>query len=347
MTRRLPVPAAISVAVALAVLLAVPVAGQRRPPILDVHLHALPADAQGPPPLAMCTPLGTFRAWDPATPYVPLMRSFEQPPCDDPVWSPETDDELMRRTLAVMERRNVVGVLSGSPERVADWMAAAPGRFMPGILFNPGNPRYAVSVDSLRALHAAGRLDVLGELTNQYAGVAPDDPLMEPYWALAEELDIPVGIHVGTGPPGAIYLGFAGYRARLHSALTMEEVLVRHPRLRVYLMHAGYPMLDDLLAVLYAHPQVHVDVGVIVYTQPRAAFYRYLQGIVDHGFIERVMFGSDQMVWPETIERAIDVIEEAPFLNDAQKRAILYDNAARFLRLSDEEIERHWRQGDD
>jgi predicted TIM-barrel fold metal-dependent hydrolase len=38
----------------------------------------------------------------------------------------------------------------------------------------------------------------------------------------------------------------------------MEEVLVRHPRLRVYLMHAGYPMLDDLLAVMYAHPQVYV-----------------------------------------------------------------------------------------
>jgi uncharacterized protein len=60
-----------------------------------------------------------------------------------------------------------------------------------------------------------------------------------------------------------IYLGFPGYRAHLHSALTMEEVLIRHPRLRVYLMHAGYPLLDDLLAVLYAHPQVYVDVGVM------------------------------------------------------------------------------------
>jgi predicted TIM-barrel fold metal-dependent hydrolase len=29
----------------------------------------------------------------------------------------------------------------------------------------------------------------------------------------------------------------------------MEEVLVKHPRLRVNLMHAGYPLLDDLLAL--------------------------------------------------------------------------------------------------
>ena len=167
---------------------------------------------------------------------------------------------------------------------------------------------------------------------------------MEPYWALAEELDVPVGIHLGPGPPGVIYLGATAYRARMHSALTMEKVLVRHPRLRVYIMHAGYPLLDDLLALLYAHPQVYVDVGVIVFTQPRAAFYRYLKGIVDAGFGNRVMFGSDQMVWPGVIERAVAVIKEAPFLSTGQKRDLLYYNAARFLRLSDQEIARHHRQ---
>jgi uncharacterized protein len=241
-----------------------------------------------------------------------------------------------------MERLNIVGVLSGEePDRIASWMAAAPGRFMPGLVLPFSERGGALSTDSLRHLHAAGRLAVLGEVINQYAGVAPDDERMEPYWALAEELDIPVGIHVGTGPPGAIYLGATGYRARLHSALTMEEVLVRHPRLRVYLMHAGFPMLDDLLAVLYSHPQVYVDVGVIVFMKPRAAFYRYLRGIVEAGFGDRVLFGSDQMVWPGVIERAIAVIEEAPFLTEAQKRDILYHNAARFLRLSEEEIARH------
>lgn len=130
-------------------------------------------------------------------------------------------------------------------------------------------------------------------------------------------------------------MGFDEYRARLHSPLGLEEVLLEHPDLRVYVMHAGWPMLDDMLAVLYAHPQVHVGIGVIVYSRPRADFYRYLQAIVDAGFIDRVLFGSDQMVWPETLERAIQVIEEAPFLDEAQKRAILYENAKRFLRLQD------------
>ena len=312
------------------------------PPIIDVHLHALAADSQGPPPVAMCTPIPEFPGWDPAEPYgAAFMRMLKDPPCDDPVWSPMTEEELLEQTLAVMERLNIIGVVSGDPERVATWYAAAPQRVIPAIELRISE--VSPTPQDLRDLHAAGRLAVLGEVTTQYQGIAPSDERLAPYWALAEELDIPVGIHVGTGPPGVIYLGASGYRAQLHSAMTMEEVLVRHPRLRVYLMHAGYPLLDDLLAVLYAHPQVHVDLGVIIFTQPRPALYRFLQGIVDAGFASRVMFGSDQMVWPGVIERAVAVIEEAPFLTEAQKRDILYNNAARFLRLSEAEIARHHR----
>ena len=115
---------------------------------------------------------------------------------------------------------------------------------------------------------------------------------------------------------------------------------MKHPQLRVYIMHAGFPMLDDLLAVLYAHPQVYVEVGIIVYAMPREGFYSYLEGIFEAGFGNRVMFGSDQMVWPETIGRSIKVINEAPFLSEQQKRDVLFNNAARFLRLSDDEIAR-------
>lgn len=134
--------------------------------------------------------------------------------------------------------------------------------------------------------------------------------------------------------------GSSKYRAGLHSPLILEEPLSRHKALRVYIMHAGWPMLDDLLAVLYAHPQVHVDVGVISWVLPRAEFHRYLQRIVEAGFGKRVMFGSDQMNWPQAIEVAIAAIRTAPFLRESQKRDILFNNAARFLRLSQEQITR-------
>lgn len=309
-----------------------------RPPVLDMHLHALRAADQGPPPLAFCLPIESWPAvrrgseWPEA-----FLRRQKEPPCADPVWSAGSDGELMERTLAIMDRYNVIGVTSGP--RLAAWQAAAGDRIIPGVLFGggPGAP----PVDTLRRWFESGRTQAFGEVTIQYRGLEPGDPSFAPHLALAEEMDVPVGIHVGTGPPGAPYLGFSAYRARLHSPLLLEEVLLRHPDLRLYVMHAGWPMLDDLLALLWAHPQVHVGLGVISYGLPRPEFYRYLQRLVDAGFGDRVMFGSDQMVWPEALEFAIRGIEEAPFLSEEQKRAILYDNAARFLELSDEVVDAH------
>ena len=313
-------------------------------PVIDVHMHALSFDQQGPPPLAMCTPM-TMPVWDQKAPYAEtFFGTFKNPECGDPVWSPMSDEENLARNLAVIEEHNVYGVLAGSRDLVDSWVAAAPGRFFPGLTFDAreGSP----SPEEIVAQHNDGVLDVLMEITTQYHGIAPADPRLEPYWAALEANDIPAGIHVGTGPPGVIYLGASDYRGRMHSPLTMEEVLVAHPGLRVYLAHAGFPMRDDLLSLLYAHPQVYIDIGVIVYTQPRESFYAYLKAIFDAGFGKRVMFGSDQMVWPETTERSIDVINDAPFLSDEQKRDVLFWNAARFLRLPDEEIARMHAAGE-
>jgi hypothetical protein len=44
----------------------------------------------------------------------------------------------------------------------------------------------------------------------------------------------------------------------------------------IYIMHAGWPMLDELLAVLWTHPYVYVEVVVISWALPRAEFHRYL-----------------------------------------------------------------------
>ncbi len=129
----------------------------------------------------------------------------------------------------------------------------------------------------------------------------------------------------------------AGYTARC----SIEEALIRHPRLRVSLMHAGWPMLDDLLATMWTHPQLYVDVGAIGFALPAAGFPFYLQRIVEAGFGKRVMFGSDQMVWPEMHRGRHRPHRAGGFLTADQKRDILYNNAARFLKLSPQEIARH------
>jgi predicted TIM-barrel fold metal-dependent hydrolase len=323
-------------AVVLVLTSSCPHAQEMPPPIIDMHLHASRiadfALLAGAPPIPHCVPM-TNDPIPESGRRVPETFRSRHLPCHA-TWSPMADDEVMESTLEIMERRNIFGVVSGT--HIARWFKAEPERVIPGLSF-AGGPD-APTVDSVRKWFKEGQFVVFGEVTAQYGGMAPDDPSLAPYWALADELDVPVGIHIGTGPLGAPYLGFDRYRARLHSALGLEEVLLRHPNLRVYIMHAGWPMIDDLLAVLWTHPQVYVDVGAIDWALPRAEFHRYLQRIVEAGFGKRVLFGSDQMIWPETLEMAIESIESAGFLTAEQRRDIFFNNAARFLRLSPAQI---------
>ena len=114
--------------------------------------------------------------------------------------------------------------------------------------------------------------------------------------------------------------------------------MLKHPKLRVYAMHAGWPMIDDMIATLYTHPQLYVDLGVICYMLPKKEFYFYLERLVNAGFVKRIVFGSDNMVWPQAIGQGIETINKASFLTAEQKRDILFNNAARFLRLTEKEI---------
>jgi predicted TIM-barrel fold metal-dependent hydrolase len=185
-----------------------------------------------------------------------------------------------------------------------------------------------------------GEIKVFAELSPQYLGIAPDDAKLEPYYALAEELDVPVGIHLGIGPPAVAYLNRPGfppvkspnYRGAAGSPLLLEDVLIRHPKLRIYAMHAAYPFRDEMIYMLYMHPQLYVDISVLQWAIPRAAYYRYLRELVEAGFAKRIMFGSDG--GPDKLKDGVDAVMKADFLTAEQKSDILYNNAARFFKLN-------------
>ena len=327
----------INIAGLILIALSAQVTAQQKPaPIIDMHIHANHANFAGPPPVTLCI----YNEEWPAASMGPVWGDSlvaASKKCRRQVISALTDDEVMNKSIAIMNRRNVIGVTSG--RLTEKWKAAAPDRIISGFYYRSDGKD--PSPDSVRKLFKDGRYTVLGEIAAQYNGVGPADPELAPYWALAEEMNIPAGIHIGPGPIGAPYLGWNKYRASLHSPLQLEEVIMRHPRLRVYIMHAAWPMIDELLAMLWTHPQVHVDISGIITDLSRPAFYSYLKKIVEAGFIKRIMFGSDQMIWPQLIEEAIKTIEEADFLTASQKRDIFYNNAARFLNLSKEEIRKH------
>ena len=285
-------------------------------PIIDVHLHAYrPADWNGPSPNPVTGKPG-----------------------------PATAEEHMRQTLAAMERYNVVkAIVSGPVEVVEQWRTAAPGRILASPLFGRPNVdfygRPLPEIDELRSLFKSGRLSAIGEVVAQYEGLSPSDPALEPYFALAEELDIPVGIHTGTSFPGTPYQGHPRFRLALGNPLLLEDLLVRHPKLRVFIAHGGEPWRRETIALMGMYQQVYMDVGTIwlLGSFNRAAIDDWFREMLSHDLGKRIMFGTDQMQWPDTIGMAIEVIDSVKFLTEEQRRDVFYNNAARFLRLAPSE----------
>jgi uncharacterized protein len=296
---------------AIAALAAAPATllAQGRPPIIDMHMHAdlPPYDVPAGAP-ALCRP----------------------DPCEGHGHAAASHADTMEKTLAAMDRHNIVRAFLSGVDRaiVRRWVEAAPGRFLAApFILHPGKP----DARSLAREFEAGRLQGIGEIAAQLTGVAPNDPALEAYYELAETYDVPVLIHTaGIGP----YL--PGFRVASGSPLLLEDVLVRRPKLRLFVENAGYPYRDQMIAMMTQYPQLHADVSTITWVIPRSGFYDYLEAFVRAGLGKRIMFGSDQMRWPEKIGEAIEAIQEAPFLTEAQKRDILYGNAARFLRLEPE-----------
>jgi predicted TIM-barrel fold metal-dependent hydrolase len=60
-----------------------------------------------------------------------------------------------------------------------------------------------------------------------------------------------------------------------------------------------------------------------------------LKEAVDTVGSDRILFGSDQMVWPQMITPAVESIRNAVFLSDRDKRNILGENARRLLKVTE------------
>ena len=302
---------------------------EKAPPVIDVHVHAM--DESFPGMSATCPNESQFLASDPRTKEAPFGWSQEE--CT-PKLTPAAKGQYIKEVVAEMERLNVTAVVFGDPKSVQKWKDAAPGRVIPGTSFNEGmTPGARVPLDQLRKDFSQDGFKVMGEIGLQYEGLSPSDPSVDQYFALAEELDIPVAIHMGTGGSGRANIAMPKFRGSMGNPLLLEELLARHPKLRVQVMHAGYPMIDNMLTLLQANSHVYVDVAGLIWSYPLKEVNRYIQRLVDAGFEDRVMFGTDQFQWPKLMAYSISIIQNADYLTPEQKRDILYNNAARFLRL--------------
>lgn len=250
--------------------------------------------------------------------------------CENILTPVNNGEELMRESIQYFDQYDMYSiVMTQDFNQIERWMSHS-HRILPGIQTGVSD----FSKNKVAELAANGKVVVIGEIVTQYEGIAPNSEELDPIWELAVKHDLPAGIHLaGPGAPTKHYI--TGYG----NPLLLESVLKKYPSLRIYIMHGGWPYLEETVSILRQYPNVYLDISWISWQMPRELYYEYLEKLIQYGFEKRIMFGTDQVAWPKAIEYAVQGIEDAPFLSYSQKKNIFNQNAMRFFRFPADRFE--------
>jgi uncharacterized protein len=100
-------------------------------------------------------------------------------------------------------------------------------------------------------------------------------------------------------------------------------------------MHSGENWYEHALRLMAYYPQLYSDLGAMLWVEPLDQRYAvaFLKAAKQAGYLNRVMYGTDQMRWSYSIEKSIRFLNSLRFLSRQDKEDIFYNNAARFLHL--------------
>jgi predicted TIM-barrel fold metal-dependent hydrolase len=235
-------------------------------------------------------------------------------------------------------------------EGLRDICAAHPGRFH--FLSSPALQHPALAAQQLE--FAVRNLGARGASVGGHVnGRVPSSPEFDPFWAKAQELDVPVFMHPGGADniikPNALdgrgdlgnVIGNPLETTMFASRMIFDGTLDRFPKLKLILAHGGgyiasYLGRTDVACEFrptakcenkrrpadYFRDQLYVD--SMVFT-PEG-----LRHLVATCGYDHVVYGSDMPYnWPDTA----DIIAGATFLPESERVAILGGNLAKMLRL--------------
>ncbi|SDB50116.1 Amidohydrolase [Flavobacteriaceae bacterium MAR_2010_188] len=170
------------------------------------------------------------------------------------------------------------------------------------------------------------KIDFFGEILNEYYGISPSDSSMFAYYELAQEFKLPIGIHTGLAGPDNLC---PNYNPEMGNPILMQEILIKFPGLKIWIMHAGAPYLIETLEILKAYPQVYADISVLANPDifKKTDFASYMKSLIESGFENRLMFGSDN----GDLDKMINAVNELGFLTIEQKEKIFFRNANDFF----------------
>ncbi|SHH29978.1 hypothetical protein SAMN05443575_3654 [Jatrophihabitans endophyticus] len=156
----------------------------------------------------------------------------------------------------------------------------------------------------------------------QVGGYDPRDALLDPVWGQLAEAGVPVVVHCGSGPVPGRHTGPG----------PMAAVLGRHPRLTAVIAHAGLPEVDEHIALLRRHPNVHLDTTMV-----GTPFMDAIGGALTPSTVaalgdlgDRVVLGTDFPNIPYPYAEQLAALD-AWGHGDEWLRAVCWDNGARLL----------------
>ncbi|MEX0646941.1 MAG: amidohydrolase family protein [Balneolaceae bacterium] len=242
-------------------------------------------------------------------------------------------------------QNNIVLALGGGNEKYAQLYAES-DLFWAGLIFpcsklveqdQPCETEF-LSERELRGYYESGLFKSMGESVYNYYGIPPTDPRLDPYWKIAEEYAIPVGVHSDSGPPTVDKNEHPNYSPEYANPEELKPILEKHPNLKIYLMHYGGSYSDEAIELMHMYPQIYTEISAVSLFAPKIFWERNVKKLYEEGLGDRLMFASDYF---GTVKQNIEIIYSLDWLTVEQKRDVFYNNAARFLELTPVQIQEH------
>ncbi len=224
-----------------------------------------------------------------------------------------------KAVLPAEDAQTTMGMVTPN-EKVAAFAAQAPDRFIPMAGIDPHKGmqalydlEYAVKELGMKAL-------CLEPWLHQ---IRANDKRYYPIYAKCVELDLPVWIHTSLNFVPAL-------KMEVGRPIHLDEVAGHFPELRLIAGHGGWPWVNELMAVLWRHDNVYLDISAIHpkhMTKPGSGW----EPLLNYGnslLQDRVLFGT---AWPACqFKENIDGIRALP-LKEGVKEKWLGLNARKLL----------------
>ncbi len=247
----------------------------------------------------------------------PVVEMFEAavatlPPDLDPAHRAREEEGIRRRMIGRLQRRNEWTCEIGREQP----------RLVPFIGLDPTMVEAELVAEvELRRSQGAGGIKLHPPNQRFY----PNDRRLWPAYDRAQELGLPVIFHSGAFALGPGPNDFAHPRH-------FPEVLAAFPRLTVVMAHLAFGDFAACADLARAYSSVFFDCCYVINGTEKSPSLddEAAAAALRRVGTDRVMFGSDYPWFDPVLDSGR--IQRLP-LTDAEKRAVLYDNAARILRL--------------